>query len=389
MSAEADGDLVRLAVGLGRALVAEGVRAGTARARAFALALRAAPPASIGDLYWTARIAMLPRIEDLQAFNTAFFSSWGNPADPDMLRLLAESVQHFPASALTATEQRAIAPLPSEEFAGESDAEDAPFVLAMASPEERLAERDFADFSEDERANMLRLIGRLRAAVETRPSRRRRPDLQGDRLDLRATARAAARTSGELIRRKRTQRRPRVRPLVFLCDVSGSMAPYARALIQYARANAFARPRVRAFAFATRLTDLGPALSRTSDAAASRAVTERLQDFGGGTRIGAALRAFNDRYAQRGAARGGTVVILSDGWERDDPELVRSQMERLARLSRRIVWVNPQKKHPAFEPLALGMAAALPFVDAFVGGHNLRTLDAVAEAIEGTGEGSR
>jgi uncharacterized protein with von Willebrand factor type A (vWA) domain len=148
--------------------------------------------------------------------------------------------------------------------------------------------------------------------------------------------------------------------------------------------NAVARPAVRAFVFATHLTDLTPPLKHASDASLMAAIAANVRDFGGGTRIGAALRAFNDGFAQRGAARGGTVVILSDGWEREDPDLVRTEMQRLRRLARRIVWVNPHKRHPAYEPLAKGMAAALPYLDAFVSGHHLRTLDAVADAIDGT-----
>jgi uncharacterized protein with von Willebrand factor type A (vWA) domain len=144
------------------------------------------------------------------------------------------------------------------------------------------------------------------------------------------------------------------------------------------------RKRVRAFAFATRLTELTAIARRTSHASAMSAFGEALRDYGGGTRIAASLHEFNERYGQRGAARGGTVVILSDGWEREDPEAVALEMERLHRLCRRIVWVNPQKKHPAFEPLARGMAAALPYVDALVTGHNIRSLDAIADAIEGT-----
>jgi hypothetical protein len=148
------------------------------------------------------------------------------------------------------------------------------------------------------------------------------------------------------------------------------MEPFARALLQYAQVTALARPRVRTFAFATELTEL------TAGSAVG--------DYGGGTRIGAALRTFNDDFAQRGAARGGTVVILSDGWERDDPALVASEIARLRRLTRRLVWVNPHKRHPAYEPLARGMAAALPYLDAFVSGHTLRSLDEVAAAIEGS-----
>ncbi len=256
-------------------------------------------------------------------------------------------------------------------------------MLAMASPDERLRERDFATLTDDERGRLMGLIARLRSAVETRPSRRRTPAARGDRFDLRATLRLAPRTAGELVRRRASIRRKRVRPLVFLCDISGSMAPYARAMLLYARGHAIARQRVRAFAFATRLTDLTKLLQQTSANRLMAALGVQLPDYGGGTRIGSAIGAFNQRWAQRSAARGGTVIILSDGWERDDPEVLRAQMQRLRRLARRIIWVNPQKKHPAFAPLTAGMAAALPFVDQLLAGYSMQTLDAIADAIDG------
>ena len=177
---------------------------------------------------------------------------------------------------------------------------------------------------------MLRLIARVRVAADT-ARRAAAAHAHGDRFDFRATLRGAARTAGELMQRRATKRRRRLRP-VFLLDVSGSMEPFARALLQYARVTAIARPAVRAFAFATQLTDLTPLLRRASDERVMGAIAETVRDYGGGTRIGAALHAFNDRNAQRGAARGGTVVILSDGWERDDPALVGIEMARLRRL---------------------------------------------------------
>jgi uncharacterized protein len=368
-----------MAAALGRALAARGVAAGASRTLAFAGALAATRPKDATDLYWTARVAMLPAIEDLAAFNAAFFSEWMKSTDPKLLRELAQSVQSSPAPPRANALRLTMQP-PSEELPSDDATADAAVHVALASQQERLAERDFAELDEPERRAVLALVARLRVGADTRLSRRRWPRARGDRLDLRATLRGAARTFGELVRRRRSLRRERIRPLVFLCDVSGSMLPYARALIQYARANALARPRVRAFTFATRLTDIGAALVR-QDAVSARALRSAVRDFGGGTRIGAALHAFNDRYAQRGIARGGTVLILSDGWERDDPELVRAEMARLRRLTRRIVWVNPQKRHPAFEPLARGMAAAVPFIDALVAGHNLRTLAAVADAV--------
>ncbi|MGP6157599.1 MAG: vWA domain-containing protein [Vulcanimicrobiaceae bacterium] len=367
-----------------RALAVRGVDAGTRRASAFTQTLAAFPPRSPADFYWLARVSMLPSIADLAAFEAAFVDVWNVQFDAERLAALVHAGAPAPsAPANRRGLKREAPPAPSDECSGAHEQDETPLFVAMAAPEERLGRTDFAEMDDTERLLALRAIERMRVAIELRRSRRRRLAARGDRLDMRATLRAAARTSGELVRRRRSARRERPRPLVFLCDVSGSMGPYARALLQYARVAAVARPHVRAFAFATALTDLGPALRHASFASLMRKLAELVRDYGGGTRIGAALRAFNEGYAQHGAARGGTVVILSDGWERDDPELVREQMQRLRRLCRRVVWVNPQKKHPAFEPLARGMAAALPYIDALVAGHNLRTLDAVADAILG------
>jgi uncharacterized protein with von Willebrand factor type A (vWA) domain len=326
---------------------------------------------------------MLPSVDDLRRFEAAFLAYFGTLGDAGALRALVQTVNAPPAPRRDSPKREASPPPPSERPADARTAERAPVQWIAASIEERATERAFTELDDEERTLMLRLIARVRVAAEYRRSRRRRPHFAGDRFDFRRTLRGATRTQGEIARFRTTRRRTRLRPLVFLLDISGSMEPFARALVQYARVNAIARPAVRAFAFATQLTDLTPLLKRATDRHLMAALAASVRDYGGGTRIGAALRRFNDRYAQRGVSRGGTVVILSDGWERDDPALVRTEMERLRRLTRRIVWVNPHKAHPAYEPLAKGMAAALPFLDAFVSGHNLRTLAAVADAIEG------
>ena len=377
-------DEAALAAGFDRALRGRGVAVGTRRARTFAEVLRAMPPRSVDGMYWRARTAMLPSVDDLDAFHAAFQEFFGALGDADALRRLVRGVEAPPRrEGRELPKRESVPPSPSERPADERLAERAPTQWVVASSEHRLADKAFEDFDADERAAMLRLIARVRVAGELRRSRRRRSHAHGDRFDFRGTLRGAARTAGELVRRRATRRREKLRPVVFLLDVSGSMEPFARALVQYARVTAVARPRVRAFAFATQLTDLTPLLKRASDERLMSALAESVRDYGGGTRIGAALRAFNDRFGQRGAARGGTVVILSDGWERDDPALVGTEMLRLRRLARRIVWVNPHKRHAAYEPLARGMAAALPYVDAFLSGHSLRTLEAVADAIEG------
>jgi hypothetical protein len=367
-----------------RALARRGVDAGTRRTIALAEALGLARPALPDELYWLARVSMLPRIDDLDAFHAAFTDTMETFVDVDLLRDLVESIPGARQKERPPERRRSDPPPPDDVPANEEDEREALTFLAMASDEERLAERDFAEMDDAERARALRALERTRVAIDLRRSRRRRAASRGDRLDVRATMRAGARTAGELVRRRASVRRDAPRPLVFLCDVSGSMATYARAMLQYARVVSLARRKVRAFAFATHLTELTAIARRTSHVNVMSAFGDVLRDYGGGTRIGAALRDFNDRYGQRGAARGGTVVILSDGWERENPEAVAAEMGRLRRLARRIVWVNPQKKHPAFEPLARGMAAALPYVDMLVTGHNIRSLDAIADAIEGT-----
>ncbi len=382
-------DEAAIAAGFDRALRARGVAAGTRRARTFAEVLRTLPPDSTQATYWRARAAMLPSIDDVDAFDAAFVEFFGSLGDADALARLVRTVDAPPRRRPRDLPKReSVPPRPSDRPADERLAERAPTQWIVASSEHRLTDKAFEDLDDDERAAMLRLIARVRVAGEYRSSRRRRAYVHGDRFDFRATLRGAARTAGEVIRRRATRRRQRLRPLVFLLDVSGSMAPFARALLQYARVTAIARPGVRAFAFATQLTDLTPLLKNASDERVMAAIAEAVRDYGGGTRIGAALHAFNNRYAQRGAARGGTVVILSDGWERDDPVLVGTEMARLRRLTRRIVWVNPHKRHAAYEPLARGMAAALPYLDAFLSGHSLHTLDAVADAIAGEARAS-
>jgi uncharacterized protein with von Willebrand factor type A (vWA) domain len=189
------------------------------------------------------------------------------------------------------------------------------------------------------------------------------------------------RTAGDPIRLARRRRRVVPRRIVMLCDISGSMEPYARAYLQFLTSAAGSGPRAEAFTFATRLTRLTRALRSRSPERAIQRAAATAPDWSSGTRIGEALKAFNDRHGRRGMARGAIVVILSDGWERGDPALVGREMERLSRLAHRIVWVNPRAAAPGFAPRAGGMAAALPYCDAVLSGHSLEALEQVVEAI--------
>jgi hypothetical protein len=253
--------------------------------------------------------------------------------------------------------------------------------LAIASEEERLRKKSFEALDPDEHERIRRLMAALELAAPQRRSRRRRRARRGEHLDLRRTLRASLRTGGDPMTLASRTRRTKPRRLVLLCDISGSMEPYARAYLHLLTSAVASGAPAEAFVFATRLTRLTRALGgRNPDAAIQRAVATA-PDWSSGTRIGEALRTFNDRYGRRGMARGAVVVILSDGWERADPALVGREMERLARLAHRIVWVNPRAAAPGFSPGAGGMAAALPHCDAVVSGHSLEALDEVAEAI--------
>jgi uncharacterized protein with von Willebrand factor type A (vWA) domain len=192
--------------------------------------------------------------------------------------------------------------------------------------------------------------------------------------------RASRHTGGDPARRILHRRLKRPRRLVFLCDISGSMEPYTRAFLHLLHA-AVEGAHAEAFVFATRLTHLTRALrGGQPDLAIDRAAATA-RDWSSGTRIADSLRRFIDEHGRRGMAHGSVVVVVSDGWERGDPALVAREMERLQRLARRVVWVNPRVASRDYEPLAGGMAAALPFCDAFVSGHNLRALSSVADAI--------
>ncbi len=256
------------------------------------------------------------------------------------------------------------------------------------SDEEVLRGKSFEALEPGELAALYRLMSRLVIATPLRRTRRARRDRHGERVDLRRTLRASLRTGGDPIRIARRRRRIVPRRIVPLCDISGSMEPYARAYLQFLTSAARSGPQVETFAFATRLTRLTRALASRSPERAMRRAAAAAPDWSSGTRIGHALKTFNDRHGRRGMARGAIVVILSAGWERGDPALVGREMERLARLAHRIVWVNPRLSAPGFSPRVGGMAAALPHCDAVVSGHNLEALEEVVRALGGAGDRS-
>lgn len=373
----------RLAL-LGASLRAGGVRVGIGELLAAHRALAAVDPASPAESYYALRATLCSRFEDLEVFDAVFHESFGHGApvrQPPALDEAGELV--LPRTAVPPEGPRRVP-------AGE----DAEVVPAAASEVELLREKDFAAYTDAERAIARRLIRRLAARGPTRLGRRTRPARRrGETHDLRATLRASLRYGGEPIDRRFRRRIEQARPLVFVLDVSGSMEPYARMLLQYVQAAVAAGPRVEAFAFGTRLTRITRELrGRDPDRALERAA-RAVADWSGGTRIGAALAALNREHGRR-LGRGAVVVILSDGWDRGDPELLAAEMARLRRSAWAIVWLNPLKAQPGYEPLVRGMRAALPYVDHFLAGNSIRSLEELADVLEaglrpGRGGGTR
>jgi uncharacterized protein len=255
-----------------------------------------------------------------------------------------------------------------------------------ASGEEVLARKDFASLTPEEEEEVRRLLSATALSPPPRRSRRWIAARRGPRLDLRRTLRTSLRTGGEALRLEARRRKEKPRPLVVLCDVSGSMESYARILLQFlwvtGRQAGASRGRREAFAFGTRLTRLTRELrSRDVDRALKEA-TAAVVDWGSGTRIGEALRQFNVHWGRRVLGQGAVVLIISDGWDRGDVDLLRREMARLALRSERLIWLNPLLGTPGYEPLTRGMAAALPFVDDFLPVHNLRSLEQLRRILE-------
>ncbi len=268
----------------------------------------------------------------------------------------------------------------------DEDLPEGPALRRMASATEQLRSRDFTELSATELRQLLALMREMGLVIPPQRTRRYRGSSSGTRPDLRRTMRQARRSGGEVIRLSYRARLIRPRRLVVLCDISGSMEPYARALLLllYALNGGKVRGgqnRPEVFSFATRLTRLTAAMTAASPDTMLAKAGEAAPDWSGGTKIGDALKVFNDRYGARGMARGAVVLIISDGWETGDPQLLGRQMARLSRLAYRIVWANPRTQSARYRPEVGGMAAAWPYCDAVVSAHNLDALDDLLAAL--------
>ena len=289
-------------------------------------------------------------------------------------------------------------PEPGQEPDPQELGEDMPW-RTLAAEAERLAGRDFADLSPAELLQLEALMRQRALATPPRRTRRYRSQSAGSRPDLRMTLREARRTAGEPVRLARRAPRLRPRRLVVLCDISGSMEPYARAMLQLlycasqgkaanqisgAGHGATGRARAEVFTFATRLTRITAELAAARPETVLARAGAAAPDWSGGTRIGASLKEFNDSYGCPGLARGAVVLIISDGWETGDAAQLGQQMARLSRVAYRIVWANPRTKSPRYRPEVSGMAAAWPYCDAVVSAHSLNAIDDLITALAGS-----
>jgi uncharacterized protein with von Willebrand factor type A (vWA) domain len=374
MAGSEAGGAERIAVAFARVLRGAGLEVPVGRAVTFAQALTLTGVDRSGPVYWAGRTTLLGRPEDIPAYDRAFDAFWRQ-----RLGILIAKTPPVELTIVLDTEEE-------DSGAGEDEEEpvepEGPTLVVRWSRQEVLRHKDFAAYTHAEFEEARRLMNDVRLHGALRRSRRRRPSRKAEgRPDLRRTVRRSLRSGGEPIRRAFSEAGERPRRIVLICDVSGSMEPYSRALVRFLHAAVVGRGRIEAFALGTRLTRITRELSsRDPDAALARAARS-VPDWSGGTRLGEGLRAFNDQWGVRGMARGSVVVILSDGWDRGDPALLGEQMQRLQRVAYRTVWVNPLKASPGYAPLAAGMAAALPYVDEFVEGHSLDSLQRLAEVI--------
>ncbi|MEV7978681.1 VWA domain-containing protein [Streptomyces sp. NPDC086519] len=364
-------------LGFVRALRAAGVDASAERGYAFLRAVAALRPGMRSDVYWAGRATLCGGHDDLERYErvfAAYFGPAGAPArqpvrtaPPPRLRLVARETSTAPRTG------------------GESEPPGPPTAV-LASSAEVLRHRDVTELDPAERAQLRRLLAAFTLTGQTRRSARRRPARRGA-VDPRRTVRELLRRGGEPALLRRHARVARPRRVVLLVDVSGSMGPYADALLRFAHA-AVRAGRTEVFTVGTRLTRVTRELSHRDPDLAMAEVAAAVPDWRGGTRLGELLREFLNRWGRRGMARGAIVVLLSDGWERGDPELLGQQMRLLHALAHQVVWANPRKARPGYAPLAAGMAAALPSVDSFVEGHSLAALERLAAVVRGARAGA-
>jgi uncharacterized protein with von Willebrand factor type A (vWA) domain len=378
MTGSGDAILLRLGA-FARTLRASGIDVGPARLITALRALEAVDISQRDDVYWALRCTLTSSVDDAEVFDVVFEVFWGRRVPPTAVRVAPPRAGDGEPDAARRETRRRLTP---DEAPDEVSEEDESRLARLASEHERLQTLDFREYGEDELREARESLERVVRLLPQRRARRLRAAHDGRHIDARATLRQAIRHGGHPIERRWRAPKQVPRRLVFLVDVSGSMEPYARAVVLLLQTVVATGSAVEAFAFGTRLTRLTPHLAGRDPQRALRRAAEAVPDWAGGTRIGENLRAFNEVWGRRAVTRGAIVTVVSDGWERGDVGELAAAMARLRMTSHTVVWVNPLTGDPRFEPLAAGMAAALPHVDLFLPGHDLRSLTGLLEVLE-------
>jgi uncharacterized protein len=371
--ATAEAPLPALLVEFSRELRTAGLTVGTGDILTYCSAMMPLDPSDLLDLYWAGRTTLVSRRDDIAVYDRVFrrfFLADGAPA---------AHILTLPATATAEAEAELV--MPGTEPGPEQD-EEKPVLGWMASDVDVLKHRSFAACTPAELAALRRIMARIRLTPPRRRTRRTRSASDGRSPDLRKTIRDSMRMHGEPAELFFRQRKTRLRPLILILDVSGSMADYSRHLLQFAHTATHAAAKVEVFCFGTRLTRITRALEHRRPDSALEQAARTVVDWDGGTRIGQSLDTFVRRWGRGGLCRGGVVVICSDGLDRGDPEQLASAMARLSRLCYRIVWLNPHKGNDLhFRPSTLGMMVAAPYIDELLSGHDLASLEQLAEML--------
>lgn len=370
-----------VAIGFARTLRAAGVPATTDRTQEFVRAVGSLDVRRRADVYWAGRLAFCGSHDDIERYDRVFVAWFGGALGKVRTRQARPSVTVTP---VVLDPQAA----PADDR-GEDDEQPGEAMIANASRSEVLRHRDMASLTAEERAELARLLAAFAMPGETRRTRRHVRARRGT-VDQQRTVRALLSAGGEPARLRFRARAQKPRRVVILADVSGSMSGYADGLLRFAHAaSRRSDTRTEVFTIGTRLTRVTAAMAHLEPDLAMQAVADTVPDWSGGTRLGDMLKAFLDRWGQRGMARGAVVVVLSDGWERGDVALLGAQMERLSRLAHRVIWANPRAGRAGFAPTAAGMAVSLPWCDALVEGHSMAALEQLARLVAGAAGSNR
>jgi hypothetical protein len=384
----AGGRLAENIMHFGRALRAAGLPAGPGKVLD---AVRAVETAGVGrrdDFYWTLHTVFVNRRDQRDIFDQAFHVFWRNPELLEkMLSMMLPTVRpEVPADQEPLSQRVADAlGLTRDTDADDKRAEELELDMSMTfSDQEIFQNMDFESMSAEEIARAKKAIAAMRLDLRPLATRRLKPDSAGDRIDMRATLREAFRGPGGIISLERRRRRTRPPALVLLCDISGSMSAYSQMLVHFAHALTNDRDRVHTFVFGTRLTNITRHLRHKDVEVAMARISDAVDDWSGGTRIGACLHAFNRDWSRRVLAQGAVVVLMTDGLDRDVDDNLDAEIKRLHMSTRRLIWLNPLLRYAGFEPKSWGVRAMLPHVDEFRSAHNLASLEELAGLLSGT-----